>query len=233
MEWLFLIFILIFSIVIHEVSHGAMANYLGDPTAKYAGRLTLNPIKHLDPIGSVILPLLLIVMRSPLLIGWAKPVPINPYNFRDQKWDPTKVAIAGPGANLLLAIGFGIFSRFLPLGEGIKAGIITAFFGRDIETLSYLLQSSPFAQVYLIFSFIVFINVLLAIFNLIPIPPLDGSHILLAFLPYSMEHIKIFLHQYSMFILLFFLFLIISGIIPLFYVIFGIFRLIMGGGGGV
>lgn len=228
MEYLFLIIILIFSIVIHEVSHGAMANYLGDPTAKYAGRLTLNPIKHLDPMGSVILPLLLIVMKSPFLIGWAKPVPINPYNFRDQKWGSTKVAIAGPGVNLLLATVFGFFSRFLPLGEGIKAGIITAFFGRDIETLSYLLQSDPFAQVFLIFSFVVFINILLAIFNLIPIPPLDGSHILFAFLPYSMEHIKIFLQRYAMFILLFFLFLVISGIIPLFYVIFGIFRLIMG-----
>lgn len=228
MEYLFLILILIFSIVIHEVSHGVMANYLGDPTAKYAGRLTLNPIKHLDPIGSVILPLLLIIMRSPFLIGWAKPVPINPYNFRDQKWDSTKVAVAGPGANLLLALVFGIFSRFLPLGEGIKAGIITAFFGRDVETLSYLLQGGFPAQVFLIFSFIVFINVLLAIFNLIPIPPLDGSHVLFAFLPYSMEHIKIFMQQYGTFILLFFLYLIISGIIPLFYIIFGIFRLIMG-----
>jgi len=205
-----------------------MANYLGDPTAKYAGRLTLNPIKHLDPIGSVILPLLLIIMRSPFLIGWAKPVPINPYNFRDQKWGSTKVAVAGPGANLLLALVFGIFSRFLPLGEGIKAGIITAFFGRDLETLSYLLQGGFPAQVFLIFSFIVFINVLLAIFNLIPIPPLDGSHVLFAFLPYSMEHIKIFMQQYGTFILLFFLYLIISGIIPLFYIIFGIFRLIMG-----
>lgn len=228
MEWFFLIFILIFSVVLHEVSHGLMANYLGDPTAKYAGRLTLNPIKHLDPIGSIILPLLLVVMRSPFLVGWAKPVPINPYNFRDQKWGSTKVAMAGPGVNLLLAVVFGFFSRFLPLGGEIKVGIITAFFGRDTEALSYLLQSDPFAQVFLIFSFVVFINILLAIFNLIPIPPLDGSHILFAFLPHSMEHIKIFLQQYAMFILFFFLFLIISGIIPLFYVIFGIFRLIMG-----
>lgn len=228
MEYLFLIIILIFSIVIHEVSHGAMANYLGDPTAKYADRLTLNPIKHLDPIGSIILPLFLIVMKSPFLIGWAKPVPINPYNFRDQKWGATKVAMAGPGANLLLAVVFGIFSRLLPLGAGIKVGIITAFFEKDIEVLSYLLQSGPFAQVFLIFSFIVFINVLLAIFNLIPISPLDGSHILFAFLPYSWEHIKVFLQQYSTFILFFFLYLVISGVIPLFFIIFTIFRFIIG-----
>lgn len=228
MEYLFLIIILIFSIVIHEVSHGAMANYLGDPTAKEAGRLTLNPIRHLDPIGSIFLPLILILMKSPFLIGWAKPVPINPDNFRDQRWDPTKVAIAGPGSNFILALIFGIFSRFLPIEEGIKIGIITSFFGRDLETLSYLLQNNPFAQVFLIFSFIVFINILLAIFNLIPIPPLDGSHLLFSFLPSSLEDLKIFLQQYGMFIFLLFLFLVISGMIPFFYLIFRIFRFIMG-----
>ena len=228
MEYLFLIVILLFSIILHEIAHGSMALHLGDPTAKYAGRLTLNPLKHLDPMGSIILPLILIVIRSPFLIGWAKPVPINPYNFRDQKWGSTKVAAAGPGVNLLIALIFGIFSRLLPLEGAIKTGIITAFFQGNTETLSLLLQTNPLAQFFLIFSFIVFINTLLAVFNLIPIPPLDGSHILFAFLPYSMEHIKIFLQQYAMFILLFFLYLIISGVIPLFYLIFKIFQLIIG-----
>jgi Zn-dependent protease len=220
--FIFIILIFLLSIVIHEVSHGAMADYLGDPTAKNEGRLTLNPIKHLDPIGSILVPLMLYISVG-IAFGWAKPVPINPFNLRDKTYGQAKVAIAGPAANILLAIVFGFFGRLLPLGAEIKSGIITSFFTRDTETLYYLLQNSLFAKVFLIFSFIVFINVILAIFNLIPIPPLDGSHILFAFLPYSMEHIKVFLQQYAMFILLFFLFLIISGIIPLFYMAFRIF----------
>lgn len=178
MEYIFLIIILIFSIVIHEVSHGAMAYYLGDPTAKYAGRLTLNPLKHLDPIGSVILPLLLVVIRSPILFGYAKPVPINPYNFRDQKYGSLKVSLAGPGANLAVAVFFGLLLRFIPL----------------LSSFSGLIQ---------IFSYIVYINILLAVFNLLPIPPLDGSHVLFTFLPPSAIKIKIFLQQFGFFILIF------------------------------
>lgn len=188
MEYLFLIIILIFSIVIHEVSHGAVANLLGDPTAKYAGRLTLNPIKHLDPMGSVILPLLLILIKSPFLFGWAKPVPINPYNFRDQKYGSAKTALAGPAANLTLALIFGLALRFLP------ASIV-----------------SP--GLFFMFSYIVYINLLLAIFNLLPIPPLDGSHLLYTFLPYSMENIKTFLNQFGIFILFFIIFFLFQWII--------------------
>ena len=204
MEYLFLIVILIFSIVIHEVSHGAMANYLGDPTARYAGRLTLNPIKHLDPIGSVILPLFLILMAKltggGVIFGWAKPVPINPYNFRDQKYGEAKVALAGPGSNLVIALIFGLALRFFPV----------------ISTVPGL---------YLILSYIVYINLLLAVINLIPVPPLDGSHILFTFLPPGMENIKMFLSQFGLFILLFiilFLFPWIARIINL------IFALIIG-----
>ena len=185
MEYLFLIIILIFSIVIHEVSHGAMANYLGDPTAKYAGRLTLNPLRHLDPIGSVILPFFLILMAKltggGIIFGWAKPVPINPYNFRDQKYGSAKVALAGPGANLALALVFGLALRFFPA--------ISTIPGLD-----------------LMFSYIVYINILLAVFNLLPVPPLDGSHILFTFLPPGMENLKIFLSQFGLFILLFIIF---------------------------
>ncbi|MDP2664041.1 MAG: site-2 protease family protein [bacterium] len=204
MEYLFLIVILIFSVVIHEVSHGAVANFLGDPTAKYAGRLTLNPIKHLDPIGSVILPLFLIVMAQitggGIIFGWAKPVPINPFNFRDQKYGSAKVSLAGPAANLALALFFGLALRFLP-----------AIFG--VPGLA------------LIFSYIVYINILLAVFNLLPIPPLDGSHILFTFLP-EKEHIRVILSQYGLFIMLFvlfFLFPVIAAIVN------AIFRLIVGG----
>jgi len=193
MEYLFLIIILIFSIVIHEVSHGAMANYLGDPTAKYAGRLTLNPIPHIDPIGSIILPGILIMMNMILpgggiIFGWAKPVPINPYNFRDQKYGSAKVALAGPGANLAIALFFGLALRFFPVVSAISG-------------------------LYVVFSYIVYINILLAVFNLLPVPPLDGSHILFTFLPYRMENIKIFLSQFGIFILLFIIFFFFQWIV--------------------
>jgi len=185
MEYLFLIIILIFSVIIHEISHGAMANYLGDPTAKYAGRITLNPLKHLDPIGSVILPIFLILMAKltggGIIFGWAKPVPINPYNFQDKKYGEAKVALSGPGSNLAVALVFGLTLRFIP-------------------ALSVL------PGLYLIFSYIVYINILLAVVNLLPIPPLDGSHIFFTFIPSSMQNIKIFLSQFGFFILLFIIF---------------------------
>ncbi len=198
MEYLFLIAILIFSIVIHEVSHGAIANYLGDPTAKYAGRLTLNPIRHLDPIGSILVPLFLIILRSPILFGWAKPVPINPYNFRDQKYGSAKVALAGPGSNLATALVFGLALRFFP-------EIIATLPGLD-----------------LMFSYIVFINILLAVFNLLPVPPLDGSHILFTFLPPGMENLKIFLSQFGIFILLFIIFFFFHWLVLIIDWIFGL-----------
>ena len=204
MEYLFLIIILIFSIVIHEVSHGAMANYLGDPTAKYAGRLTLNPIKHLDPIGSVILPIFLVLMANltggGIIFGWAKPVPINPYNLRDQKYGSAKVALAGPAVNLAIALVFGLSLRFLPALSAITG-------------------------VYMMFSYIVYINILLAIFNLLPVPPLDGSHILFTFLPSSMQKIKLFLNQFGFFILLFIIFFFFRWVVS---IINWIFALIVG-----
>jgi len=204
LEYIFLILILILSIVIHEVSHGAMANHLGDPTAKYAGRLTLNPIRHLDPIGSVILPIFLVIMAKlmggGIIFGWAKPVPINPYNFRDQKYGSTKVALAGPGSNFAIALVFGLALRFFP-------------------------QLALIPGLGLIFSYIVYINILLAVFNLLPIPPLDGSHILFTFLPPGMENLKIFLQQYGFFILIFIIFFLFQWIIP---IINWIFTLIIG-----
>ena len=200
MDIIFLIVILLFSVVIHEVSHGAVANYLGDPTAKYAGRLTLNPLKHIDPIGSILVPLFLVIIQSPFLVGWAKPVPINPYNFRDQKYGSAKVALAGPASNLAIAIFFGLILRFVPIG-GSASG------------LSFM------------FSYIVFINILLAVFNLIPVPPLAGHHILFSFLPYSLQSVKVFLTQYGTFILLFILFFLFRFIMP---IITWIFTLIVG-----
>jgi Zn-dependent protease len=153
---IFLYIVVVISAVFHEYSHGWMANYLGDPTAKYAGRLTLNPLKHLDPIGTVIMPLFLLFFLGGF-IGWAKPVPYNPYNLRDQKYGSAKVGAAGPGANFLIALIIGLFLRFFP----------------------------PGGFLYLALTWIVYINIFLGLFNLIPIPPLDGSKLLMDFFPQS------------------------------------------------
>jgi len=186
MDFLFLIIILIFSIVIHEVSHGAMANHLGDPTAKYAGRLTLNPLAHLDLVGTL---LLLFVG-----FGWGKPVPFNPLNLRDKKWGSTFVSLAGPGANLVCLIFFGLILRFVYplLGLGI--------------------ENALFHFLYLL----ILINTVLMIFNLIPIPPLDGSELLLTILPDSMLEFKMMLRQWGIFILLALVFLGGSILVSLF-----------------
>jgi len=155
LDTLFVIAIIMFSAVIHELMHGVAADKLGDPTARYAGRLTLNPIPHLDAIGSVILPLFLALSQSPFLFGWAKPVPYNPYNlFRAPRWGEAIVAFAGPASNFAIA---------LVVGTIIRLGVF--------EPMNPVL------------SVIVVVNVMLGIFNLIPIPPLDGSKILPRLLP--------------------------------------------------
>lgn len=155
--------ILFFSVIVHEVAHGYAALRLGDETALYSGRLTLNPIPHIDPVGTIILPLFLVISHSPFLIGWAKPVPVNPYNFVNPRQDFAKVGAAGPLANIALALISAMLLTVINL-----AGLMTSF-----ELIAGLLQYS------------VFINILLAVFNLIPIPPLDGSRILAAILPYD------------------------------------------------
>ncbi|MDP4007355.1 MAG: site-2 protease family protein [bacterium] len=204
MEFIFLIIILIFSVVLHEVSHGIVANALGDPTAKQAGRLTLNPIPHLDPIGSILLPGFLILMSQlgggGIIFGWAKPVPVNPLNFRDKKYGSALVSLAGPGSNLSIALIFGLVLRFLPLTE-FSPALVT------------------------IFSYIVILNILLAVFNLLPIPPLDGSHILFTFLPRRFAALKIILSQFGLFILLFIIFFFFGFVSP---VVNFLFRLIVG-----
>lgn len=204
MIYIFLIVILIFSIVLHEISHGAVAYYLGDPTAKKAGRLTLNPIPHLDPVGSILLPAILIIIatiaKGGIIFGWAKPVPINPANLRDKKYGEAKVSLAGPAANFSLALVFAGFLRFVP-------GL------------------AEIASLRLILGYVIFINILLAIFNLLPIPPLDGSHILFTFLPSSMRNVKMFLYRYGFFILIFVIFFFFQWLLP---VILGIYELIVG-----
>lgn len=176
----FYIGVLVMSVVIHEVSHGLAALYYGDRTAKHLGRLTLNPIPHLDLFGSILLPALLYLTNSPFMIGWAKPVPYNPDNLHDRKRGEMAVASAGIIANLLLAFIFGLILRFLP-GEFL----------------------SP--QIGFALSTIVLVNLALAIFNLVPIPPLDGSKILFGLLPYSARGFVNFMEQYAFVVLIIFI----------------------------
>jgi len=186
---IFSLIVLLLSIIIHEIAHGSVAYYLGDPTAKHAGRLTLNPLKHLDLFGSVILPLFLFFItsgRGPIF-GWTKPVPVNPYNFRDQKWGTLKVSIAGPSTNFLIAIIFSLIIRFFVLPQSLL----------------------------MLFSIIAFYNFAWGIFNLVPLPPLDGYHILFAFLPDKRSNIKMFLLKYNLIFLI--LFILFGGISLIFW----------------
>lgn len=166
-EFIFSLIILLFSIIIHEISHGYAALWQGDHTAEYEGRLTLNPIKHIDPVGTIILPILSLMLPGSFLFGWAKPVPFNPYNLRNQRWGEAIVAIAGPLSNIILAVIFGLFIRFYLVPNALLNG--------------------PAASLCAI---IVLVNVTLAIFNLVPIPPLDGSKIISAVLPQGWMRIR-------------------------------------------
>lgn len=156
-----LIIALVFSVVLHEMAHGYAANWLGDPTARLQGRLSANPLVHIDPLMSVIIPGLLILSHSPILFGAAKPVPYNPYNFTNQKWGEAIVAAAGPAMNVAIAIIFAVL----------------------VQNAEILNLSATFVTLAVQ---IIMLNIFLAIFNLMPIPPLDGSKILPKFLPYRL-----------------------------------------------
>lgn len=202
--------ILILSIIAHEVAHGYAADSLGDPTARLAGRLTLNPLPHIDLMGSIVIPALLVFTQSPIMFGWAKPVPYNPYNLKARRWGETLVAVAGSATNILLAIIFGLIVRFAPT------------IGLDATAVSLAAT-------------ITFINLFLGLFNLIPFPPLDGFTALRSALPWHLSSGLNRLEQQvrSMGTLSLILFLIIFSYIfaaPFFSLVVWLFGLITGGG---
>jgi Zn-dependent protease len=183
MEFLIPLVILIFSVILHEFMHGAVADRLGDPTARLAGRLTLNPVPHIDPIMSVLLPALLVFSGSPIIFGAAKPVPVNPINFKDPKKDMALTALAGPLTNAFLAILAAQIIKFFPIDPVIS---------------SFLYM-------------VVLYNLMLGILNLIPIPPLDGSKVLAAILPDDIARSYLSIQHFGIFILFFLLIFPIGG----------------------
>lgn len=203
---IFMVPALLFAVIMHEIGHGLIAYKLGDSTAKREGRLTLNPIPHIDPLGSLLLPALLILVGSPFLFGWAKPVPINPYNFKkfDLKTGIAITSFAGPGTNIVLAIIFSILYKLSTNVEILSS--IGSFFGMWFIGVIMV----PLA---IFFKYSVLINLVLAIFNLLPIPPLDGGHILLYLLPDRIYKTVAPYEQYGFFILILLLFSGLIGII--------------------
>lgn len=196
MEWILIVPILLFSIVVHEVAHAWVARREGDDTAERQGRITLNPLRHLDPVGSVLVPGILIALQSGFLFGWARPVPVNPANFRDPVGGDIRVSLAGPASNFLLAL---VFTALL---------VPAVALGGDGGFAGDPLGASPWVAgaVYGIL-----INLILAIFNLIPIPPLDGSHVVRHLLPRGVLPAYEAVGKFGILALLAFLFVVPGG----------------------
>lgn len=187
-----ILIVLIFSAILHEVAHGFVAERFGDPTAKLAGRLTLNPKKHIDPFMSILLPLLLILSGSPVIFGAAKPVPIDPFNLKEGRKDIALVALSGPLTNLIIAILGSFLIKLLPFFSNLLPPFL-----------------SPI--LYFLLSNVVALNLLLTIFNLLPIPPLDGSKVFALLLPEKEATIYLSLGSIGFFVIFFLLLFPIGG----------------------
>lgn len=184
--------ILIYSAILHEIAHGFVAERLGDPTARLLGRLTLNPIPHVDPIMSILLPLILLMSGSPVIFGAAKPVPVDPFNLRDGRKDVALVSLAGPATNFLIAIIGAIIAHILYPGVSLNVLL-------NYDIVGFIVGS------------VVYLNLILGIFNLIPIPPLDGSKVLSLFLPEKEAAQYLSIGSIGIFIIFFLLLIPIGG----------------------
>jgi Zn-dependent protease len=187
------------SVVIHEFAHGIAALWQGDPTAKLSGRLTLNPIKHIDPVGSIAVPLICAILPGSIMFGWAKPVPFNPYNLRNRKWGEAIVAGAGPLSNILIALILSLIIRFF------------------IPVLS-----QPVVELFIL---AILTNLVLAIFNLVPLPPLDGSKILYSLFPAKMSRFIAIFERYGLMFTIIFIFAFVQVLDP---IIWALFKLLVG-----
>jgi len=203
------------AIILHEVAHGYVAFRLGDPTAKARGRLSLNPLAHIDPIGTILVPIFLLIVHSPFLFGWAKPVPINPNYFRNPFKGMLYVAVAGPAMNIALALAATVVGRVALIA--IPDTLL--FFNHTFA--ANLVQ----ALVYLLGIFVIY-NIILAVFNMIPIPPLDGSRVLTYFLPPGGRRVMLTLERYGFLILIAIIYL--GGFQALFNLMSGIWQGLLG-----
>lgn len=198
----FFVIVLVFSVILHEISHGYIALRLGDTTAKDAGRLTLNPLAHIDIFGTILFPIMMSLVGGPVF-GWAKPVPYDPRFLKNPKRASGLIALAGPASNLALACVFALF----------------------YHGLSFFSQSATIDSLASLIVIIVQVNVSLAVFNLLPIPPLDGSGLLFALLPQGSERVEFFLRQFGFFILIFLMYAGLSFWVP---AVNAVMRLLLG-----
>ena len=192
--------VLLFSLSLHEAAHAWMASRLGDPTARMLGRVTLNPIKHIDLFGTIILPAIMLLVNPSFLFGWAKPTPVTPSNFKNLTRDDILTTIAGPCSNILAALGATVVLLIFSL-TSTRAAAMVHFVAASGNLSILMASSSPLVPLVALLYLVIFLNLILAVFNLIPLPPLDGSHVFRHLLPYRVLRVYDSLGLIGLFIL--------------------------------